>query len=150
MEFKNWLKLFEDYTLKASLENVPYNVYVDNKGFGPHLKIDGVGEILLYLNNVDKPYYNVNNIKGETHGAGTILYFAALEYILRHGLRKAVGQLASDTIVSSDAIRARKRLQDHYGDYLYIYPHPKLIVSRFTIGVVIAKKQLLKRRLCGG
>ena len=125
MEFKNWFNLFEDELLKARLEDEPYDVHVNNIGFGPHLQIDGIGEISLYLNSEnDKPYYNVNLLKGLTRGAGTVLYFAALEYILRHGLREANGKLASDTIVSSDAIRARKRIQDYYGEYLYILTHP--------------------------
>ena len=126
MKFKNWYILNEDEQLRSNLEDTPYDVHVDNSGFGPHLKIDGIGEIYLYLNDsVDKPYYSIHLIKGLTKGAGTVLYFAALEYILRHGLREAHGKLASDTIVSSDAMRVRKRMQDYYGDYLYVFPHPE-------------------------
>ena len=42
MEFKSWLSLFEDELLKARLEEEPYDVHVDNSGFGPHLRIDGI------------------------------------------------------------------------------------------------------------
>jgi hypothetical protein len=63
-------------------------------------------------------------ISGETPGAGEILYFAGLEWILRYGIKDAHGLLASDTVISSKAAKSRIRFQNNYSDYIYTYQHP--------------------------
>lgn len=71
-------------------------------------------------------------INGTNKGAGTILYFAALLWVLTEGEKRLLahkeeptgGVLACDSTLSPDAIRVRNRMQTQYGDYLYIVPHP--------------------------
>ena len=116
--------LIEDQMLRSQLENPEYEVVVGGLWSDqPTLDIKGVGYIKLYWNG---EYYAVHGIRGESRGAGTILYFAALEFITNHGLKPRTGMLASDTTLSPDAVRTRKRIQDHYGQFITVYPHPEL------------------------
>lgn len=102
-----------------------YEVFVSGTGDQPILEIPSVGMIRLFYSTVGLPHYSVHYIKGEQRGAGTILYFAALDWALRHGIKNAHGLLSSDTTLSPGAVRARLRLQNMYGEYLYTYPHPE-------------------------
>ena len=101
-----------------------YRVFVSGTGDQPVLKIPTVGMVRLFYSGVPRPHYSVHYIKGEQRGAGTILYFAALDWVLRHGIKDAQGLLASDSTLSPDAIRARVRFQQMYDHYIYTYPHP--------------------------
>lgn len=145
MNFKSWLLLneniivkkddimflnfVEDQQLRLELENQDYDVYVRGSfSDQPLLEIDKVGSIrLLMAGPISRPtYYTVHSINGKSKGAGTILYFAALEFVVKYGIRSANGLLASDTTISSDAVRARKRIQDNYGKYISIHQHPDI------------------------
>ena len=98
--------LIEDQILRSQLENQEYEVVVGGLWSDqPTLDIKGTGYIKLYWNG---EYYAVHGIRGESRGAGTILYFAALEFITNHGLKPRTGMLASDTTLSPDAVRTRK------------------------------------------
>ena len=116
--------LIEDQILRSQLENQEYEVVVGGLWSDqPTLDIKGTGYIKLYWNG---EYYAVHGIRGESRGAGTILYFAALEFITNHGLKPRTGMLASDTTLSPDAVRTRKRIQDHYGQFITVHPHPEI------------------------
>lgn len=114
--FKKWLETanFQD----------SYAVTVSGYGDQPVLEIPEVGFIRLFLTQGD--YWVVHMIRGEQQGAGTVLYFAALLWALteKKFSRSTHGRLISDTTLSPDAIRARNRMQQQYGDYLYITEHP--------------------------
>lgn len=101
-----------------------YDVEVSGYFDQPTLEISGVGFIRLFYSGSHFPHYIVHMIRGEITGAATILYFAALDWVLRHGIKDAKGQLASDLTLSPDAVRARTRFQTKYDYYLYISPHP--------------------------
>ena len=114
--------------LSAILETVDfqdaYKVAVTGYQDQPTLAIPGVGSIRLFYSGSGRPHYAVHHIGGDQRGAGTVLYFAALDWALRHGIKDAQGLLASDLTLSPDAIRARLRFQDKYDYYLMTYPHP--------------------------
>ena len=101
-----------------------YEVMVSGYQDQPILEISGVGFIRLFYSGSNFPHYMVHMIRGEQSGAATILYFAALDWALQHGIKDAHGQLASDLTLSPDAIRVRTRFQKQYNHYLYISPHP--------------------------
>lgn len=101
-----------------------YSVRISGYQDHPTLTIPKVGFITLFYSGSSFPHYVVHMIRGEQPGAATVLYFAALDWILRHGIKDAKGQLASDLTLSPDAVRARLRFQDKYEYYLYISPHP--------------------------
>lgn len=116
--------LIEDQMLRSQLENPEYEVVITGKTIDqPTLEIKNIGSIRLYWNT---KYYSVHSIKGESKGAGTILYFAALEFVVKYAIKPVNALLASDTTLSPDAIRTRKRIQDHYGQFITVYPHPEL------------------------
>jgi hypothetical protein len=101
-----------------------YDVAVSGHQDQPTLEISDVGFIRLFYSGSNFPHYTVHMIRGETPGAATILYFAALDWALRHGIKDAHGQLASDLTLSPDAVRARTRFQTKYDYYLHISSHP--------------------------
>ena len=101
-----------------------YDVVVSGYHDQPTLEIPDVGFIRLFYSGSNFPHYTVHMLRGETPGAATVLYFAALDWALRHGIKDAHGQLASDLTLSPDAVRARARFQSKYDYYLYISPHP--------------------------
>lgn len=94
--------------------------YVDHST----LDIASLGFIRLFFSGLYVPHYEILMIKGESPGAGTVLYFAALDWALRHGIKEADGWVASGSTLSPDAIRARNRFQSLYGEYLEERPHP--------------------------
>lgn len=102
-----------------------YRVTVSGYGDQPILEITGVGFIRLFLSGgfgQDIPeHWVVHMIKGEAKGVASVLYFAALLWIMKYS---DIHLLASDSTLSPDALRARNRLQSQYADYLYIMPHP--------------------------
>lgn len=114
--------------LSAILETVnfedSYKVSVSGYQDQPTLTIPGVGSIRLFYSGSGRPHYSVHHIGGDQRGAGTVLYFAALDWALRHGIKDAQGLLSSDLTLSPDATRARLRFQKKYDHYLITYPHP--------------------------
>jgi len=101
-----------------------YTVYTSGYHDQPVLNIPAVGFIRLFYSGSGRPHYTVHMIKGEQPGAATVLYFAALEWALEHGIKDAQGLLTSDLTLSPDAIRARLRFQSKYDYYLMTFPHP--------------------------
>lgn len=109
----------------AQLED-KYTVLVSGYDDHPQLSIPGLGRIRLLFSG---DHWVVHNIRGEKAGAGTVLYFAALWWAMTVDDRFAkdtYGKVASDLTLSPDALRARRRMQTQYGDYLYLMPHPDL------------------------
>lgn len=99
--------------------------YIDQ----PTLSIDGWGSIRLFYSGTPEPHWVVHMIESSKPGGGTLLYFAALLWALDRGDKllgkepKTLGRVASDSTLSPDAIRARLRMQNQYGDYLMVMPH---------------------------
>lgn len=130
MKFKTWLNT-RTSVMSEEIEEIEYRdfefeVYVTGYEDQPTLTIPGQGSIRLFLSGAfgkEIPeHFVVHMIKGDVKGAGTILYFAALMFALKFGVKN--GYLAADSTLSPDAIRARQRMQQQYSDYLYILPHP--------------------------
>lgn len=101
-----------------------YKARVSGYGDQPTIEIPGVGFVRLFLSGGDQPHYAVHMIRGDRPGSGTVLYFAALDWALRHGEKTAMGRVASDLTLSPSAVDARVRFQDRYGEYLYQFDHP--------------------------
>ena len=130
MRFRQWLETAQDLNSAAVaiLETVrfedSYTATVSGYQDQPTITITGVGQIRLFYSGSVRPHYSVHHIHGEQPGAGTILYFAGLDWALRYGIKDAQGLLASDLTLSPDAIRARLRFQNMYNYYLMTIPHP--------------------------
>ena len=120
---------FKLYLESVEYPNEVFNVSVSNWEDQPVLEITGWGMIRLFMTGKNRydgspklEYYTVHMIDGSRPGAGSLLYFAALEYITKH---TKIHWLASDSTLSPDALRARSRMQSQYKDYIEIAPHPE-------------------------
>lgn len=122
MHFSRWMESVNfptEFTVKVQ------KTYLDQ----PTLEIEGWGFIRLFYSS---DIWIVHMLRGEQPGAATPLYFAALWWALvngdnmlkQHRLKPTYGQLASDSTLSPDAIRARVRFQQMYHDYLDVSKHP--------------------------
>jgi len=118
--------------MAANFGNEEFDVHVDLKyGDQPVLTIPGWGYIRLFYSG-HPPHWEVHMIDGERDGAGTVLYFAALWWIItkgdkmleKYGHEPTGGKLSSGLTLSPDAVRARIRMVQQYGDYIYRLPHP--------------------------
>ena len=101
-----------------------YRVRVSGPKDQPTLSIPMVGSIRLFYTGSGEDHYSVHMLRGEQPGAGSVLYFAALLWVLKLGIKGTLGKLSSDLTLSPDATRARRRFQRLYRSFLYVLPHP--------------------------
>ena len=117
MNFKHW---FENLDLPGVI-----TIKIDGTGDQPYLTSDEWGYIKLFYDGEQK-FYTVHMIQGKKPGAGSVLYFAALWWLIKQpAIKGGLGQLGSDTVLSPDAYRARQNFENRYKDYLYTIPSQK-------------------------
>lgn len=130
LNFIQWLEIVNEFPDE-------FTVRVDQKyADQPVLEIPKWGFVRLFYSSLDeeRSCWRTHMIKGEQPGAGTVLYFAALWWVLtegdklttKHKLKPTYGVLACDSTLYPDAIRARTRMESQYGQYLYIDDHPDI------------------------
>lgn len=119
MNFKHW---FEDVDLPGM-----FTIKISGTGDQPYLENDEWGYIKLFYDGEQK-FYTVHMIRGKKPGAASVLYFAALWWLIKQpAIEGGLGQLGPDTVLSPDALRARQNFETRYKDYLYIIPSRKKV-----------------------